>query len=461
VEYKSKILIVDDDQTMKNSLLEWFESENHQARAAASGEEAMEMMADESFNIVITDLRMPGIDGLELLRYVRREHRDTEVIIMTAYGSVPTAVNAMKEGAYDYVVKPFAPEEIDMIVKKITDRQSLIRENILLKEQLQARHRFESLIGKSTTMQDIYALIDHIAPTNITVLIQGESGTGKELIAKAIHNASLRKEHPFISVSCGALPESILESELFGHEKGAFTGAISRKEGRFEMADKGTLFLDEITDMSPKSQVDLLRVLQEKEFRRVGGSELIKVDVRIIAATNKDLDKEMQAKRFRDDLYYRLHVAPIHVPPLRDRHEDIPLLVRHFLAVYAREYKRDVREVSPKAFNLLLQYSWPGNVRELEHVIEHSLLMTRGDTIMEENLPDKIKRRATGFDQVELPDMEHGNLKDGVERYEKEKIIRALQNAGGVKKKAATMLGISARNLSYFLKKYRITSGKQ
>lgn len=461
MEYKSKILIVDDDQTMKNSLLEWFESENHQARAAASGEEAMEMMADESFNIVITDLRMPGIDGLELLRYVRREHRDTEVIIMTAYGSVPTAVNAMKEGAYDYVVKPFAPEEIDMIVKKITDRQSLIRENILLKEQLQARHRFESLIGKSTTMQDIYALIDNIAPTNITVLIQGESGTGKELIAKAIHNASLRKEHPFISVSCGALPESILESELFGHEKGAFTGAISRKEGRFEMADKGTLFLDEITDMSPKSQVDLLRVLQEKEFRRVGGSELIKVDVRIIAATNKDLDKEMQAKRFRDDLYYRLHVAPIHVPPLRDRHEDIPLLVRHFLEVYAREYKRDVREVSPKAFNLLLQYSWPGNVRELEHVIEHSLLMTRGDTIMEVNLPDKIKRRATGFDQVELPDMEHGNLKDRVERYEKEKIIRALQNAGGVKKKAATMLGISARNLSYFLKKYRITSGKQ
>jgi DNA-binding NtrC family response regulator len=461
VEHKSKILIVDDDQNMKNSLLEWLESENHQVRAASSGEEAVEMMAVGSFNIVITDLRMPGIDGLELLRYVRREHRDTEVIIMTAYGSVPTAVNAMKEGAYDYVVKPFSPEEIDMIVKKITDHQSLIRENILLKEQLQERHRFESLIGKSTKMQDIYALVENLAPTNITVLIQGESGTGKELIARAIHNASLRKEHPFISVSCGALPDTLLESELFGHEKGAFTGAIAKKQGRFEMADKGTLFLDEITDMSPKSQVDLLRVLQEKEFRRVGGSELIKVDVRIIAATNKDLDKEVQANRFRDDLYYRLHVAPVHVPPLRDRHEDIPLLVRHFLQGYAREYKRDVREVSPKAFNLLLQYSWPGNVRELEHVIEHSLLMTKGNTIMEENLPDKLKRRSKASDQGALPNMETRNLRERVEQFEKQNIIKALGNAGGVKKKAATMLGISSRNLSYFLKKYGITSGER
>lgn len=452
---------MDDDQTMKNSLLEWFESENHDVCAVSSGEEAIESMADGSFNIVITDLRMPGIDGLELLRHVKREYSNTEVIVMTAYGNVETAVKAMKEGAYDYVVKPFSPEEMDMVVKKIVDHQSLIRENILLKEQLQECHRFENLIGKSTKMQDIYALIENIAPTNITVLIQGESGTGKELLARALHNASLRKDHPFISVSCGALPETILESELFGHEKGAFTGAITRKEGRFEMADKGTLFLDEITDMSPKSQVDLLRVLQEKEFRRVGGSELITVDVRIIAATNKDLDKEVQANRFRDDLYYRLHVAPVNVPPLRDRHEDIPLLVKHFLEVYAREYSRDVRNISPQAYNLLLQYSWPGNVRELEHVIEHSILMTRGDTIREENLPDKLKRRSKANDQGAFPDMETRNLRESVEQFEKQNIIKALQNAGGVKKKAATMLGISSRNLSYFLKKYGITSGER
>jgi DNA-binding NtrC family response regulator len=456
LEYKSKIMIVDDDQTMKSSLLEWFESENYHVYGASSGEEAIEKIADGSFNIIITDLKMPGIDGLELLRYVKREHHNIEVIIMTAYGTVETAVNAMKEGAYDYVVKPFSPEEIDMVVKKIINHQSLIRENILLKEQLHELHRFESLIGKSSKMQDIYALIENIAPSNITVLIQGESGTGKELLARAIHNASLRKEHPFITVSCGALPETILESELFGHEKGAFTGAITRKEGRFEMADKGTLFLDEIADMSPKSQVDLLRVLQEKEFRRVGGTELIKVDVRIIAATNKDLDKEVGEKRFRDDLYYRLHVTPINLPPLRDRHEDIPLLIKHFLEIYNKEYEREVRDVSPAAFNLLLQFSWPGNVRELEHVIEHSILMTRGDTIREENLPDKLKRTSNMNAEGDFLDVGNESLKDRVEQFEKQSIIKALQNAQGVKKKAANILGISPRNLSYFIKKYNI-----
>jgi DNA-binding NtrC family response regulator len=264
LEYKSGILIVDDDQNMRSSLLEWFESENHHVYGASSGEEAIEKIEVSSFDIIITDLKMPGIDGLELLRYVKRLHPGIEVIIMTAYGTVETAVNAMKEGAYDYVVKPFSPEEIDMIVRKIIVHQSLIRENIILKEQLHEHHRFENIIGKSGKMQDIYALIKNIAPSNITVLIQGGSGTGKELLARAIHSASLRKDNPFITVSCGALPETILESELFGHEKGAFTGAIARKEGRFEMADKGTLFMDEIAEMSPKSQVNLLSVLQEK-----------------------------------------------------------------------------------------------------------------------------------------------------------------------------------------------------
>ena len=453
MEHKSEILIVDDDQTMRSSLLEWFESEDRRVYGASSGEEAIKTIEDGNFNIVITDLKMPGIDGLELLRYVKREHPNTEVIIMTAYGTVETAVNAMKEGAYDYIVKPFSPEEIDMITKKIIKHQALIRENILLKEQLHDHHRFENIIGKSSKMQDIYALIKNIAPSNITVLIQGGSGTGKELLARAIHNASLRKDNPFITVSCGALPETILESELFGHEKGAFTGAITRKEGRFEMAHKGTLFMDEIAEMSPKSQVNLLRVLQEKEFRRVGGTELIKVDVRIIAATNKDLDKEVGEKRFRDDLYYRL---PINLPPLKDRHEDIPLLIKHFLEIYNREYNRKVRDVSPTVFNLLLQYSWPGNVRELEHVIEHSILMTKGDAIQEENLPDKLKRRLSINDEENLLGIGNNSLKNRVEQFEKQSIIKALQDTQGVKKKAASILGISPRNLSYFIKKYNI-----
>jgi two-component system response regulator AtoC len=456
LEYKSGILIVDDDQNMRSSLLEWFESENHHVYSASSGEEAIKKIEDGNFNIVITDLKMPGIDGLELLRYVKREHPNTEVIIMTAYGTVETAVNAMKEGAYDYVVKPFSPEEIGMIVKKIVERQSLIRENILLREQLHERHKFENIIGKSSKMQDIYALVENIAPSNITVLIQGGSGTGKELLARAIHNASLRKDNPFITVSCGALPETILESELFGHEKGAFTGAITRKEGRFEMADKGTLFMDEIAEMSPKSQVNLLRVLQEKEFRRVGGTELIKVDVRIIAATNKDLDEEMEKRRFRDDLYYRLHVVPINLPPLRDRHEDIPLLIRHFLEKYGREYNREVREVSPAAFNLLLQYGWPGNVRELEHVIEHSILMSKDETIQEKNLPEKLKRRLSINDEENFLGIGYNSLKERVEQFEKQSIIKALQDTQGVKKEAAKLLGISPRNLSYFIKKYNI-----
>ncbi len=456
MEHKSEILIVDDDQTMRSSLLEWFESEDRRVYGASSGEEAIKTIEDGNFNIVITDLKMPGIDGLELLRYVKREHPNTEVIIMTAYGTVETAVNAMKEGAYDYIVKPFSPEEIDMITKKIIKHQALIRENILLKEQLHDHHRFENIIGKSSKMQDIYALIKNIAPSNITVLIQGGSGTGKELLARAIHNASLRKDNPFITVSCGALPETILESELFGHEKGAFTGAITRKEGRFEMAHKGTLFMDEIAEMSPKSQVNLLRVLQEKEFRRVGGTELIKVDVRIIAATNKDLDKEVGEKRFRDDLYYRLHVVPINLPPLKDRHEDIPLLIKHFLEIYNREYNRKVRDVSPTVFNLLLQYSWPGNVRELEHVIEHSILMTKGDAIQEENLPDKLKRRLSINDEENLLGIGNNSLKNRVEQFEKQSIIKALQDTQGVKKKAASILGISPRNLSYFIKKYNI-----
>ena len=456
LEYEGKILIVDDDQTMRRSLVNWFESESHHVYSAASGEEAIKKIKDSSYDIIITELKMPDIDGLEVLRYTKRLDSDTEVIIITAYGTVETAVNAMKEGAYDYIVKPFSPEEIDHIVKKIIEHQSLIRENIILREQLYERHRFENIIGKSNKMQDIYALIENIAQSNITVLIQGESGTGKEMIARAIHNASLRRDNPFITVSCGAIPETILESELFGHEKGAFTGAIARKEGRFEMADKGTLFMDEIAEMSLKSQVDLLRVLQEKEFRRVGGIEVIKVDVRIIAATNKDLDKEVERGRFREDLYYRLHVVPINLPPLRERHEDIPLLVRHFLEKYNTQYNRKIKEVSPSTFNILLQYDWPGNVRQLEHVIEHTILMTKGEIIQARNLPEKLQKNSKIKTDDALLERENFNFKENVEKFKKQSIIKALQSAQGVKKEAARILGISPRNLSYFIRKYEM-----
>jgi len=454
VGFNCRILIVDDDKTLSRSLVDWFESENHHVYSAASGEEAVQKIEQDSFDIILSDLKMPGIDGLEVLRQVKQAHPTTEVIIMTGYGTVETAVNAMKEGAYDYIVKPFSPEEIDLIVKKIVERQSLVRENILLREQLKDRQSFESIVGKSNKMQDIFTLIVNIAPSNITVLIQGESGTGKELIARAIHNSSPRKNDPFITVSCGALPDTILESELFGHEKGAFTGAIARKEGRFEMANKGTLFLDEIAEMSQKSQVDLLRVLQEKELRRVGGTEVIKTDVRIIAATNKDLDKEVEEGRFREDLYYRLHVVHMHLSPLRERREDIPLLVKHFIEKYSEEYNREITDVSPSAFNLLLQYNWPGNVRELEHAIEHAVLMTKGATIQEESLSDKIQRTLMSVNG-ETPLLEGSlNLKESVEQYERQIILKALHSARGVKKEAAKMLGISPRILSYYFKKY-------
>ncbi|MBW1855923.1 MAG: sigma-54-dependent Fis family transcriptional regulator [Deltaproteobacteria bacterium] len=452
--YNCRILIVDDDKTLSRSLVDWFESENHHVCSVTSGEEAVVTIEQDSFDIIISDLKMPGIDGLEVLRHAKRAQPTAEVIIMTGYGTVETAVNAMKTGAYDYIVKPFAPEELDLIVKKIVEHQSLIRENIILREQLKERQSFESIVGKSNKMQDLFTLIVNIAPSNITVLVQGESGTGKEMIARAIHNSSPRKNDPFITVSCGALPETILESELFGHEKGAFTGAIARKEGRFEMARKGTLFLDEIVEMSQKSQVDLLRVLQEKELRRVGGTEVIKTDVSIIAATNKDLDREVEEGRFRQDLYYRLHVVHMHLPPLRERREDIPLLVKHSMEKNSKEYNREVTDVSPPAFNLLLQYNWPGNVRELEHVIEHAVLMTKGATIEKESLSEEMQRKLMA-ETGEVPLLEGSlNLKESVEQYEKQIIVKALHSANGVKKEAAKMLGISPRILSYYFKKY-------
>lgn len=389
-----KILIVDDEEIMRNSLTDWLREDRYQATAVENGEKALEKVRKEKWNLILLDLKMPGMDGIEVLKEVKRINKDIPVIIMTAYASVDTAVEAMKKGAYDYIVKPFNLEEVGITIKKIMDHQNLLRENIYLRKELKKNYQFKDLISKNPRMQEIFDLIKKVAKSGSTVLITGESGTGKELVARAIHSESNRRRGPFIVVNCAALTESLLESELFGHEKGSFTGAYTTKLGIFEFANGGALFLDEIGEMSPHTQVDLLRVLEEKKFRRVGGKKLIEVDVRIISASNRDLKKEVEKGKFREDLYYRLNVVPIHIPPLRDRREDIPLLVDHFLEKYCLKNKREIKEFSEEAMKVMMDYDWPGNVRELENVIERVVVITKGRVIKPRDLPSSLIEEA-------------------------------------------------------------------
>jgi len=447
---KPSILIVDDEAVVRHSLSDWLRDQDYEVVTARNGEEALKKLKKKDFNVAVIDLKMPDIDGIELLKHIRKINPNTDAVIMTAYATVDSAVKAMKEGAQDYVMKPFSPEELDLIIKRILERQSILQENIILKQELKGRFSFANLIGKSHQMQKIYSLIEKIALSNATVLIQGESGTGKELVARAIHYASPRKDKPFVTTSCGALPETILESELFGYERGAFTGAVTRKLGRFELANGGTLFLDEIAEMSLKSQVDLLRVLEEKEIHRLGGTKPIKIDVRIIAATNKNLEEEVKRGNFREDLYYRLQVIPLVLPPLRERKEDIPLLVRHFLGKF-KDSEGEEKKISPEAMEALLRYNWPGNVRELENAIEQAVLLGRGNTIQLEHLPEKIYNR-TG--QGIATPVDGFTFKDKVEAFERQLILEALRKSNGIKGSAAKLLGISQRNLSYYLKKF-------
>jgi DNA-binding NtrC family response regulator len=361
---KPRILIVDDEAAMRESLKDWLMEDGYEVNSAESGEVAVKMAAERNWDIVLLDLKMPGMDGIETLKRIKEINPDAEVLMMTAYAAVDTAVQAMKEGAFDYLVKPFDPDEVEIQIKKIVEHKDLVAQNILLRKKLEEKYHYDEIIGKSDAMQEVFELIDRVAPTDSTVLITGESGTGKELIAQAIHGNSTRCYMPFIAVSCGALPDTLLESELFGYEKGAFSGAEHRKRGRFEMADRGTLFLDEIGDISLKTQVDLLRILQQKEFLRLGSEEVIKVDVRILAATNRDLKAAIREKRFREDLFYRLNVISIHVPPLRQRKEDIPLLVNAFIQKYCLEMNKEEVKIASSALKLLMDYDWPGNVRE-------------------------------------------------------------------------------------------------
>ncbi len=444
-----RILVVDDERAMRESLAAWLREDGYAVETAADGPSAVEKARESDFAICFVDLRMPGgMDGLDVLREIKRVRPEAAVIIVTAYAAVDTAVQAMKEGAQDYVVKPFNVEEVSVLTRRIIQMRELQRENRLLRRRLADRYVFADMVSKSPKMQTIFDMIRKVADLRSTVLILGESGTGKELVAGAVHDLSPRREKPFVQVACAALAETLLESELFGHEKGAFTGAHIRKIGKFEQADGGTIFLDEIGDISPKLQLDLLRVLQERSFFRVGGADEIRVDVRIIAATNRDLEQAVRDGAFREDLFYRLNVVSLRIPPLRERKEDIPLLVRHFVARIAAELGVPAKEVSDDALRLLLEWDWPGNVRELENAVERAIVTCRAERL-EERCFDFLPPRGTRK-EWDAPT----NLT--LEELEKRVIPAVLERTEGNVKRAAEILGIDRSTLYDKMRKYGI-----
>ena len=442
---KVKILVVDDEAIVRESLAEWLKDAGHEVFTAEDGYRALEVIKREKPGIMIADLVMPGMDGIELMRRAKAQQSRIEVIIITAYASIPTAITAMKEGAYDYIEKPFCPERAELLVEKLSQYRELVEENIALRQKLEDHYRFENIIAKSSRMQRLIELIKTVGKSNATVLITGESGTGKELVARAIQSQSNRKSKPFVAVSCAALPESLLESELFGHEKGSFTGAYAQKKGKFEFANGGTLFLDEVGEMSANIQVHLLRVLEEKEFTRVGGNEPIRVDVRVISATNKDLTKAMERQEFREDLYYRLNVVNIELPPLRERKEDIPLLAEHFLNKFALENRKSIAGFCPEAMEFLLEHDWPGNVRELENSIERAVILAKDDHIAITDLRQKGMTPAAATRPGR-------NLKE----IEREHILSTIEETGENYSEAARILGISRMTLYNKVKEYGI-----
>jgi len=453
----NRILVVDDERSMRDFLSIMLKKEGYEVVTAENGGDALKTVQGEIFDLVISDVKMPGLDGIDVLKAVKEVSPETVVIMITAFATTETAVEAMKLGAYDYIIKPFKVDELKLIIKKALEKHSLRKENILLRREIESRVGFENFIGKSEPMQRIFGLIKQVADTKSTVLITGESGTGKELVAKALHFNSARKDGPFVTVNCGALPETLLESELFGSMKGAFTGAVSNRQGLFEAANGGTLFLDEISSTTPALQIKLLRVIQEREFKRVGGTADIKVDVRVLAASNSDLQAEVKRGNFREDLYYRLNVIPIHIPPLRDRKDDIPLLVDFFLRKYSSD--RALKSIAPDAMKLLMNYGWPGNVRELENTIERMVILAAGDTIQREHIQDIIKdvRPCPELVPSDIPDAGM-DIEALLENAEKTLLKKALEKAGGVKTEAAKLLGLSFRSFRHRLQKYDSSS---
>ena len=449
---KARILVVDDEQSMREFLEIFFRGDGYDVLTTGDVDSALVALDSDDFDVVISDLQMPGRSGLELLHAVKDKAPETVVIMITAFATAETAITAMKQGAYDYVTKPFKVDELRLVVEKALEKRLLAAENQRLRSELRKETRHRNLVGSSRAMQQLYDMVARVADTRTNVLIQGESGTGKELVARAIHDQSERREQAFVAVNCGAIPENLLESELFGHVKGAFTGAVQNKAGLFETAHRGTLFLDEIGELPAALQVKLLRVLQDKAVRRVGGTSDHQVDVRIVAATNRRLEDEVASGRFREDLYYRLNVIQIGLPPLRERTEDIPLLVQHFVERYAAEVGKPVRGFSDAALARLASHPFPGNVRELENLVERAVALCTSETIGPESLPPSVLEPAAKGAAPKLP-LDGANLDALVNEFERGLLEEALRQARGVKKRAAVLLGISFRSFRYRLEK--------
>jgi DNA-binding NtrC family response regulator len=446
---KYNILIVDDEKNIREGLGKALELEGYKTFLAADGDEALQLVENEEIDLLIADLKMPGLSGEELLKKVVSSYPTVPVIILTGHGTIESAVKAMRDGAYDFLTKPLNLERLSLLVKRALSNRELFLQHRALQEELDRRTKFPQIIGKSDRMQKIFEVINQVAPTKASILITGESGVGKEIIADAIHYNSPRKDKPYIKVHCAALTETLLESELFGHEKGSFTGAISRRRGRFELAHNGTIFLDEIGEINQNIQIKILRVLHEKKFERVGGEETIDVDVRIISATNKDLKDEIEKNNFREDLYYRLNVVNIHIPPLRERKDDIPLLIAAFLKEFTEENKKKIQGIDTKASLILNQYSWPGNVRELRNCIESSVVMCKGSVITMDDLPPYL-RETSEKDTIRI------NSGGTLQEAEKQIIAFTLHQNGGNKSKTAEILGIGRKTLHRKLNEYKI-----
>jgi two-component system, NtrC family, response regulator PilR len=448
-----RVLVVDDEPSMREVLSIMLTKEGYEVVAADSRAQAAALLAKAPADLVITDVRLPDGDGIEILRHVKAASPETAVVVMTAYGTTETAIAALKLGAHDYLTKPFDVDELKIVVRGALEAQRLTEENRRLKAELRSRHGLDRIIGVSRAMASVFELVQSVAATTSTVLVTGESGTGKELVARAIHTLSPRKDAAFVSINCGALPETLLESELFGHMKGAFTDAHQTKKGLFETAHRGTLFLDEVGETPPAMQVKLLRALQEKRIRRVGGTDEVEVDVRVISATNRPLEKLVEEKRFREDLFYRLQVIPILTPPLRERRDDVPLLADHFLRKFNQEMGKSVAKISEQALGLLVKHTWPGNVRELENAIERAVALETTEVILPERLPEGIRGglRPEGA----APELQPGfNLDEHLQSIERDLLRRALEQAKGDRASAAEILGVTPRSLRYLIQKH-------
>ncbi len=440
-----RILVVDDEPNIRSGLARGLAGEADEVAVAKDGTEALALFRQAHHHLVITDLKMPGVSGLDLVKRIKHERPETLILVITAHGSVETAVEAMRQGAHDYISKPVDLSMVRLLVRNAYEHHRLVAENRQLRDRLAAAGEFPEMIGHSAAIREVFELIRQVADTDVTVLIRGESGTGKELVARAIHNLSARKDRPFVAANIGALPESLIESELFGYEKGAFTGANRRKPGWFEMAQGGTLFLDEVGEMLPKTQVDLLRVLEQREVRRLGGEEVIPLDVRLVAATHRDADVLVAEGQFREDLYYRLNVVPLRVPPLRERRDDIPLLVQHFLRQAQERYRKDVKQVAGEAMRRLCDCPWPGNVRQLRNCMERLVVTVEGSTIHAEDLPEEMRA---------APRQAVVTLEQATQEAEKAAILAALAHCDQHRERAARLLDVSVRTLHYKMNRY-------